>query len=155
MSLRQISILTAVLISLGGASVFAQVSNSKHEISAQNPTKLPSQRRQSGWLQELNLTPKQLEEMKQIRSRSQGQIKPKQQALQQAQEKLSNLLAGTASQEQVRTKYNELKILRQQLADAQFENTLAIREILNPEQRQKLAEHLYKPQRNSPNLPIR
>ncbi|BAY22979.1 putative Spy protein [Calothrix sp. NIES-2100] len=159
MHLRQISIVTAILITLSGASVIAQVSNSQKQLSAQTPTNPPTQPRKSGWLQDLNLTPQQLEQIKQIRRQSQDQIKPKQQALRQAQQELHNLLAGQASPAEVRTKYNQFKILKQQLADAQFENTLAIREILSLEQRQKFAEYMYKSQHNSPNrrpnIPIR
>ena len=151
MYLRRISIVTAIVIILSGASVVAQVSNSHKHLSAQTPTNSPPQPRKSGWLQDLNLTPQQLEQIKQIRRQSQDQIKPKQEALRQVQEELHNLLAGKASQQEVRTKYNQLKTLKQQLADAQFENTLAIREILSLEQRQKFAEYMYKSQHNSAN----
>ncbi|BAY88985.1 MULTISPECIES: Spy/CpxP family protein refolding chaperone [unclassified Tolypothrix] len=146
MSLRRLSLITAIIIALSGASAFAQARGSFFgENLAQNSTNLSKPRRpQSGWLQELNLTSAQVQQMKQIRSQSQSQIKPKRQAVQQAQQELRNLLAGTASKQQVLTKYNQLKVLKQQLADAQFENTLAIREILTVEQRQKFAEHLYK-----------
>jgi Spy/CpxP family protein refolding chaperone len=56
----------------------------------------------------------------------------------------STIPVTSSSKEQVHEKYNQLKNLRQQLADAQFENTLAIREVLNPEQRQKYADCMYK-----------
>ncbi|MBN3926399.1 Spy/CpxP family protein refolding chaperone [Nostoc sp. NMS4] len=155
MILRRLSLVAAIVIALGGASAFAEASGSFLPRNlAQNSTNLPPQRRpQSGWLQELNLTSQQIQQIKTIRSQSQNQIKPKRQAVQQAQQELHDLLAGKTSTEQVRTKYNQLKILRQQLADTQFENTLAIREILSLEQRQKFADHLYKPQRNSSNRP--
>ncbi|BAY11230.1 Spy/CpxP family protein refolding chaperone [Calothrix sp. NIES-2098] len=156
MFLRRLSLIAVTILALGGASAFAQASGSfLPQNLAQTPTNLPPKRRpQSGWLQELNLTSQQIQQIKTIRSQSQNQIKPKREAVQQAQQELRDLLAGQASKEQVRTKYNQLKVLRQQLADAQFENTLAIREILSPEQRQKFADHLYKPKRNYPQRPI-
>ena len=142
MSLRRVSIVAAVLVALGGTSALAQPIS--YQV-AQNPTPSPNQQRSpSGWLQDLNLTPQQLQQIKVLRNQSKDKIIQKRQAVRQAQQELEALIAGAAPSYQVRNKYNQLKTLKQQLADTQFENTLAIREILNVEQRQKFASYMYK-----------
>ncbi len=145
MLLHRIFMISATMIALGGGIALAKPSLLSPQVVAQNPTASPHQQRgKSGWLQDLNLTPRQMQQIKTIRNQSKGQIAQKRQAARQAQQELQALMAGTGSQAQVRKKYNQLKTLKQQLADAQFNNTLAIREVLNAQQRQKFAEHLHK-----------
>ncbi len=145
MLLRRVSTVVAAIIAMAGISALAQPNLLLLKAVAQNPTPSPSQQRsQSGLLQALNLTPQQLQQIKVIRNQSKDQITQKKQAVRQAQQELEALMAGTASKDQVRDKYNELKMLKQELADAQFETTLATREVLNPQQRQKFTAHMYK-----------
>lgn len=146
MFLRRVSLVAMTIIALGGASALAQVGGlPSPQHLAQTPTNVTPQRRSPvGWLETLNLTSDQVQKIKTIRNQSQAQIKPKREAVRQAQVELRNLLAGNAPQGQVKDKYKQLEILKQQLANVQFENTLAIREVLNPDQRQKFAEHIYK-----------
>ncbi len=145
MLLRRVSTVVAAMIAMAGISALAQPNLLLLKAVAQNSIPSPSQQRgQSGLLQALNLTPQQLQQIKVIRNQSKDQITQKRQAVHQAQQELEALMAGTASKEQVRSKYNELKMLKQELADAQFETTLATREVLNPQQRQKLTAHMYK-----------
>ncbi|NMG09129.1 Spy/CpxP family protein refolding chaperone [Brasilonema sp. UFV-L1] len=145
MLLRRTFIIAATIMTLGGSIAFVKPNLLSSHVVAQNPTPSPRQQRgKSGWLKDLNLTPQQMEQIKTIRTQSKDQIAQKRQALRQAQEELKALMAGTASKDQLRDKYNQLRALRQELADVQFNNTLAIREVLNPEQRQKFAEQMYK-----------
>ncbi|MBW4635005.1 MAG: Spy/CpxP family protein refolding chaperone [Iphinoe sp. HA4291-MV1] len=133
------------MIALGSGIALAKPSLLSPQVVAQNPTPSPHQQRsQSGWLKDLNLTPQQMQQIKAIRNQSKNQIAQKKQAIRQAQQELQALMGSTTSQDQVRNKYNQLKTLKQQLADAQFDNTLAIREVLNAQQRQKFAEQMYK-----------
>jgi periplasmic protein CpxP/Spy len=112
---------------------------------AQTPTNQDQkQPRQQGWLKNLNLTSEQLKQIQTIRKQSKGNINLKKQAIQQAKQEFEALMADTTPASEVRKKYNQLKTLRQELSDIQLENTLAIREVLNPEQRQKYADHMYK-----------
>ena len=145
MLLRRVSTIVAAIVTFSGASIFAQVI-SPPEVVAQTPTTSPPQnpRKPAGWLQELNLTPQQVQQIKTIRKQAKDQITQKRLAVRQTQQELYDLMAGNASTEQVRDKYNQLKMLRQQLADAEFENTVAIRDVLNIQQRQKYASHMYK-----------
>jgi periplasmic protein CpxP/Spy len=145
MLLRRVSTIVAAIITFSGASIFAQVISSP-QVIAQTPTTSPTQNpsKPAGWLQELNLTPQQIQQIKTIRKQTKDQITQKRLAVRQAQQELYQLMSGSASTQQVRDKYNQLKMLRQELADAEFENTVAIREVLNIQQRQKYASHMYK-----------
>ncbi len=89
---------------------------------------------------ELNLSPRQVDQVKHIHQQSQGQIKQKILSLQKTQIELSSMMAGTTSRNQVRNKYNQLNTIKQQLADAQFDSILDFREILNPAQRKRFVE---------------
>lgn len=143
MLLRRVSIMAAAIASLSISTLQPILIP---QVVAQ-PTSSPSPRQQSsesGWLKDLNLTQDQLRQIKAIRKQSKDQITQKRQAMRQAQQELEALMASGASKDEVRNKYNQLKTLRQQLTDANFENTLAIREILNVEQRQKFAAYMYK-----------
>jgi len=145
MLLRRVATTLATIIALGCISALQEPNLLLSQAVAQNPTNSPSsQKKPSGWLQDLNLTPQQIQQIKVIRNQSASQLAQKRQAVRQAQQELEALMAGTASMEQVRGKYNELKMLKQELGDAQFETTLATREVLNPQQRQKFTAHMYK-----------
>lgn len=145
MLLHRTFMITAMIIAVSGTTALAQLNLVSSQVAAQNPTPSPHQQHSKpSWLQDLNLTPQQMQQIKVIRTQSKDQISQKKQAIRQAQQELQTLMAGTASQNQVRDKYNQLKTLKQQLADTQFNNTLAIREVLNPQQRQKFTEQMYK-----------
>ena len=91
-------------------------------------------------LQQLNLSNEQLQQIKTIRERNSSEIRSGRQRLRQLQQEIQNLMSGTAPSEQVRAKFNELQSLRQQVSKLQFEQMLAMREILTPQQRTQLAE---------------
>lgn len=140
--LRSRIFIVALIVSLAGASGISIAKSNliTNQVVAQTATL----RKGQGWLKELGLTREQMQQIKQIRQRSKDKITQNKQAITNTKQELETLMAGQASSEQVRTKYNQLKAMRQELADIQFENTLAIREVLNFQQRQKFSEHMYK-----------
>ncbi|MFN6462952.1 MAG: Spy/CpxP family protein refolding chaperone [Nostoc sp. DedVER02] len=145
MLIRRVSILTVAMVALGSTIALAKPTLLSRQVIAQTPTiPHPNPGKSVGWLKDLNLTSQQLQQIKEIRNQSKQQIAQKSQEIRQGQQELHDLIVGTATKEQVRGKYNQIKLVKQQLADMQFENTLAIREILNPEQRQKFADRMYK-----------
>ncbi|MEH2196246.1 MAG: Spy/CpxP family protein refolding chaperone [Nostoc sp.] len=154
MLIRRVSILAIAMIAVSSTIALAKPTLLARQIIAQTPTSVPRPNpgKSGGWLKDLNLTSQQLQKIKEIRNQSKQQITQKSQEIRQGQQELHDLIAGTATKEQVRGKYNQIKLVKQQLADTQFENTLAIREILNPEQRQKFAERMYK---KNPSPPAR
>jgi periplasmic protein CpxP/Spy len=89
---------------------------------------------------ELNLSREQIQKLQQLRKNAQGKNKERRQTLQTAKQELNQLIQGNASTDQVRQKRQQVQSLQREIADTNFENTLAIREILTPEQRVKLQQ---------------
>jgi periplasmic protein CpxP/Spy len=88
-------------------------------------------------VKELNLSPDQIRRLQQIRANSKGKNKERRQALRAARQELDRLLQSNASSDQIRQKRQQVQSLQREVADSNFENTLAIRELLAPEQRVK------------------
>jgi periplasmic protein CpxP/Spy len=89
-------------------------------------------------VKELNLSPDQIQKLQQLRMDNKGknkQHRERRQALQIAKQELAQLLQGNASSNQIRQKRQQVQSLQREVADMNFENTLAIREILTPAQR--------------------
>jgi periplasmic protein CpxP/Spy len=99
-------------------------------------------------VKELNLSPDQIRRLQQLRTASKGKNRERRQALQIAKQELSTLLQGNASADQIRQKRQQVQSLQRELSDSNFENTLAIREILTPEQRVKLQQIVQQRQQN-------
>ena len=112
---------------------------SSQVIIAENPESV-EQDSSSGLFQQLNLTPQQKWQIKQIRRRYESKIFQLKQDLFVAQQQLASMMAGTDSTEIIRAKHQEIARFRQKLAELHFESMLATREILTPLQRQKFAE---------------
>jgi hypothetical protein len=93
-------------------------------------------------LRQLNLTDSQLLEIRSLRQKHQQELQPLHQKLRQQKQELQTMLSSNATPVQLRAKYQEIGNLRQQISRLQFEQTLAIREVLTPEQRTRLAEIL-------------
>ncbi|NJP09972.1 MAG: Spy/CpxP family protein refolding chaperone [Leptolyngbyaceae cyanobacterium RU_5_1] len=156
MSRRPVSIISVLVLMLGSATVFTHSSAIavpgfplaqalaqpviKQRI-AQSQGR-PGSSVKSGWLKNLNLSRDQLQKIREIRQQYKDKLAQQQQAIRQAKQELHTLMAGNASADQIRQKFNQVKALRQQLADTRLESMLAIRNLLNPEQRQKLAEYM-------------
>lgn len=138
---RRISVFLALMLCVvGSAGEIVYSSSAAAQMVAQNPAR-PNRRPGKGnFLRELNLTPQQMQKMQAVREQYKGQIRQQNQALRQAQQTLQNLMAGTASKEQVRSQYRQVAALRQQLAELNFNSILEIREVLTPEQRRKFAD---------------
>ena len=146
MSPRYISAIIAAIVALGGAVVLA---NPTYLLSggsiAQAPAGAPPDapnRGGPGWLRDLNLNPDQVQKIQAIRSQYKDQLAQRRQAARQAHQELRVLMAGDASTDAVRQKYNQVKTLKQELADAQFDSMLAMREVLTVEQRRQFADRM-------------
>ena len=153
--LRRISIAVLVLVALGGSIALAQstflasnriaqtVPTSSPGSPMPEPPDRPNKPMGGAWLKkELGLTPEQAQKMQAILDRDKSQIQQRVQAMKQAQRELRNLMAGSASQEEVRAKYRQVESLRQEVDRLRFDSMLAVREILTLEQRKKMAERM-------------
>ena len=160
MSPRRLSILAAVLVALGGAVAIANPSSFRLQPLAQTPVSpsatepaAPASPMEPGWLKELNLNADQVQKMRAIRSQYKDKIGQGRQAARQSRQELQALMAGDASETQIREKYKQVKTLKQQVADAQFESMLATRNVLNLEQRRKFASQMLKQRQNEGDRP--
>jgi periplasmic protein CpxP/Spy len=102
-------------------------------------------------VKELNLSPDQIQRLQQLRANSQGKTKERRQALRTARQELKQLLQSNASSDQIRQKRQQVQSLQREVADTNFENTLAIREMLTPEQRIKLQQLIQQRRQNRRN----
>lgn len=145
MSLRRVSALAVLMLSLGGAMALVNPNFLGSQAIAQNTEDQREGRPDRGkarLIQELNLTPDQTQRLQAIQDQSQVQISQRKQAARQARQELVDLMAGTAPESQVREKYRQVEALKQQAEDARFDSLLAMREVLTPEQRRQFAERM-------------
>ena len=91
-------------------------------------------------IEELNLSTDQIQRLQKLRANSKGKNKERRQALRAAKQELQRLLQGNASSDQIRQQRQQVQALQREVSDTNFENTLAIREILTAEQRVKLQQ---------------
>lgn len=106
----------------------------------------------SNLAKELNLSPDQIQRLQKLRENAQVQTKERRQTLQKSKQELAQLIQGSASSDQIRQKRQQVQSLQREVADINFEQTLAIREILTPEQRVKLQEIIKQRRQNRPKL---
>lgn len=141
MLLRRISIFSALLLALGGAVAIAKPNPLFLQSVVQNPQ---GQNRgahgQPKLMEQLNLTPDQKQKLQAIQSQYKDEISQRKQAVRQASRELKSLMTGNAPADEVRSKHRQLQDLRQQLEEVSFESTLAMREVMTPEQRSKFAQ---------------
>jgi Spy/CpxP family protein refolding chaperone len=96
------------------------------------------------WLQQLDLTPEQSEQIRAIHQQSQEDRDTLYQQLKAAKEDMRSLLSSDATAEELREQHQQLQNLQQQASDRRFETMLQIREVLTPEQRNQMAELMQK-----------
>lgn len=131
------------VISLVGGSGMALLPSGGAEVRATSVRPVGQRRSrplQADWLRSLNLTPEQVQQIQAIRKRYQARLTAERQAVRVAQQELNQLMTGNASPEQIRQQFEQLQGLKQKLGDTRLESMLAIRNVLNPDQRQKLTE---------------
>ena len=149
LTLRRVGAIAALLIALGGAIAFRE----SHWVDATlEPSLLAADsisqeaplpvKRGMGWLRDLDLKPDQMQKIQAIRRQSRDQIDRQRQEIQQGQQELRSLMASDASVDQIREKYRQVKRVREELADQQFNSLLEMRQVLTPDQRRKFAERM-------------
>ena len=152
MTLRRVSVLTVLMLSLGSAVAFANPNSFLPQTVAQNTENQTRPNPAKARLfQELNLSPEQTQQIEAIQNQYQNQISQRKQAVRQSRQELVDLMAGTASQSQIRQKYRQVETLKQQVSDLRFDSILAMREVLTPQQRRQFAERMENRGRNFKN----
>ena len=91
-------------------------------------------------LQQLDLTPEQLQQIEDIQEQSKNQAQALHQQMQTQREEMRSLLAADATPEQLQQQHQQTQDLHQRLSDNRFETMLQVREVLTSEQRTQMAE---------------
>ena len=141
MSMRRISAI-ALMLTLGTtAAATAAPSPVQPETIAQNQKPNRPAGKAGGMFDQLNLSAEQKQKMQGVRDRYKEQVSQRMQAVRQARQELETMMSSsTANVTQMRDKHRQIMGLRQQLEEVQFESTLAMREVLTPEQRNQLSQ---------------
>lgn len=140
MLLSRASVVSVLLLSLGGALVLANPKPLFPQPWAQNQNgPRRAQRDQPKIMEQLNLTDEQKQKLQAIQTQYKDQISQRKQAVRQATQELRDLMAGDASADEIRAKHRQVQGLRQQMEEVSFESMLAMREVLTPEQRSQFA----------------
>lgn len=168
MSIRRILIVsTLISLGLGGSLALAEStklnslsSKDQNSVLAQSPTPSPSPnpapkppRKPKGGFAALNLTEEQKNKITEIRQKYREQMSQNQQSLRSAQQEFSQMLSGSTSDSEIRSKHQEISKLRQTLDDLNLQSMLEIRSVLTPEQRAQLNQMRQQHRANKPNRP--
>src|SRR4028119_11799 len=136
MSIRRLCAVAFLMLTLGSATAATAVPNpvEPQTIAQKQRPKRPGGKK-GGMFDKLNLSADQKQKMQAVRDRYKDQISQRRQAVRQARQELETMMAGTANASQMREKYRQIIGLRQQLEEAQFESTIAMREVITTEKR--------------------
>ncbi len=93
-----------------------------------------------GMMKELNLSEEQRKQMKEIRSANRDQMKSLRTQKKELHEKMQNLLKTNGSDSDLKSLHEKLSQTKAQMGKLRFEQMLAIRKILNEDQRKKFHE---------------
>lgn len=91
-------------------------------------------------LNQLDLTPEQTQQVETIQQQFRANNEPLREELQTQHQQMRSLFSNDATVDELREQHQAVKDLREQFADNRFEQMLQIREVLTPEQRDRLAE---------------
>jgi periplasmic protein CpxP/Spy len=156
MSLRRISALTLLMLSLGSTAAFAapnpqQSLRQYSDEIAQQAGQKPGRGNPERVFEQLGLTDAQKAKLKSIRDQYQPQLTTQRQAFQQAQKELRTLMTSNADQSQILEKRTQVMAIKQKLDDLHFQSMLAMREVLTPQQRTQLEQLMKQRHQNMKN----
>ena len=159
MILRLLLPLTAVALMLPLSVQANQTKNSPDSASpqpplnlAQRPTERPSSDRDHAeenrhsrwmqWLQSLDLSNEQMEQIRTIYQQSRGETSSLSQQLRETRERMYSLLSSDVDSDQIVQIHQQVQSLQQELENQRFEAMLEVRNVLTPEQRVQVADSL-------------
>ena len=96
--------------------------------------------RRGKFMEELNLTTEQQEQIQAIREKYRPQMEERRETLRKEQEILQEMMTGNASRDAILRQHQKVASLRQELGNLRFQSMLDTREVLTEEQRQKFAQ---------------
>lgn len=93
-------------------------------------------------IDELDLTDAQVEQIRNIRQGAREEMQSLHGNLRAERQNMHELMASDATAADLRVQHETVQTLHRQVADQRFENMLAVREVLTPEQRAELSERM-------------
>ncbi len=150
MLLRPGYILSILMVTLTGCTA---VANSNPVTSQLIPSPEGQQNPKSSkhrLMSQLKLNQVQRKQLKAIKLQYEESIIDLRQELSQAKQTLSDLMVGTADRETIRTQYQQVQLLNQQLGKLHFESMLQMREVMTPEQRIQFAQFMKQRRNQNP-----
>ncbi len=131
-----LSVVSMMMSSVIGGSAIAQ---SPVNFGGSRPSpSVPTIKNSDQLVKELNLTPRQVQQLKAVRQKFQGQKQGQRQLLNTAKQELAEFIASKAPTSKISEQRDRVKILQKQLNDLKFDNMMALKEILTSEQWAKL-----------------
>jgi Spy/CpxP family protein refolding chaperone len=94
------------------------------------------------WIEELDLTEEQVTQIRAIREGSQDEMQALHDQLRAEREVMHTLMSGTETDDELRSQHQKVQALHQEVGDQRFENMLAVRAVLTPEQRAELGDRM-------------
>ena len=91
-------------------------------------------------MEQLDLTPEQRTKLDALRKASRDKISAVKDEMRQSQEKLTQALQSNTSTDELRKLHKKNQELKNKMSDARFDQVLAIRQVLTPEQQKKFQE---------------
>jgi len=142
MLLRNLSVFAAICaVSVINISVPNAVANNFENgdrIVAQNRGDRFKENRRGNFLERLNLSEDQKNQIARIREKYKQRYAPLREQVRAERQELKSML-GTASNSEIRAKHREYMQMRQELENLRFESTLEMLDVMNSEQRQEFA----------------
>jgi periplasmic protein CpxP/Spy len=133
---RSAMCLSAVLVIANGAII--ESVRAQQKLNFGGPVPGPVAKNSEQIVKELNLTPRQVQQLKAMRQKFQGRKQEQKKLLEAAKQELDEMLVRNAPSAKIRDQRNRLKTLQQQFSDLKFDNMMALKEILTAEQWAKL-----------------
>jgi protein CpxP len=93
-------------------------------------------------LETLDLSEDQTTQIRAIREGDREEMQALREAERAEREAMHSLMAGTATDAELRAQHEELQALDREVADLRFENMLAVRNVLTPEQRTEMSTRM-------------
>lgn len=146
MLLKKMSLMVSIaVISLTAVPVLAAPIFEDNSEQLQLAQMKPHSGRGQSWdrasfMERLNLTDAQKQRIEALRNDHNNKIQPIKNQLKTKEDELRSLMSNNASNDQLKSKHNEIQSLRQQMGNLHFENMLEIRSVLTPEQRSQFVQ---------------
>ena len=91
-------------------------------------------------MEQLNLTPEQRTKLDALRKANRDKVSGMRDEMRKSQEQLTQAFQSNASNDELRKIHKKSQEVKNKMSDAQFDQVLAIREVLTPEQKKKFQE---------------